>query len=282
MAEPYPEMLRLIFRFQKWKWQNLFLRNPFFADIVEKLTLRYIDHVIVVVEESKDRLVQFGVPQDKITVITNATVFGNENGLELPELYAESPGSLKMVYLGLLGESRGLQTVIEAMPDIVRNCPDIRLYILGSGSAATLLKSMVKEKELENNVLFLGWVDNECAKKYIKHADIALLPHFSCGHWDNTIPNKLFDYMAYGIPIVASDVPPMKRIVEEEGCGLIFNSGDYMDFARVVTTLMDKTLRQQLGVNGKLAVKEKYHWQHSEAQLVETLEKECGHGRSIN
>ena len=53
MAEPYPEMVRLIWRFQKRKWQNLFLRNPWLADFVERLTLRFIDHVIVVVEESK-------------------------------------------------------------------------------------------------------------------------------------------------------------------------------------------------------------------------------------
>lgn len=282
MAEPYPEMLRLIFRFQKWRWRNLLLRNPILADGVERLTLRLIDHVIVVVEESKERLIEFGIPHEKITVITNATVFADDEGLLLPEAYADAAQTLKIVYLGLLGESRGLQTAIEAMPDIIRQVPGARLYILGAGSAESLLQSMVKDKNLEKMVHFLGWVNNERARAFIKHADIAIIPHFSCGHWDHTIPNKLFDYMAYGVPVVASDVPPMKRIIEEEDCGVIFRSGDWKDCARAVTILKDKTLRHKLGMRGKAAVMAKYQWQHSEARLAETLEKVCKNAHSIH
>ena len=97
-----------------------------------------------------------------------------------------------MIYLGLLGESRGLQTVIEAMPDIVLQIPEVRLYILGTGSAEQFLKSMVRDRQLEGHVFFLGWVENRKATAYITHSDIALIPHYTCGHWDNTIPNKLF------------------------------------------------------------------------------------------
>lgn len=279
MAEPYPEMLRLIYRFQGWKWRNLFLRNPFLADIVEKMTMRQIDHVIVVVEESKERLIRLGVSSDRISVVTNATVFGGESGLQMPEIYAAAPEVLKVVYLGLLGESRGLQTAIEAMPEIVRQAPQVCLYILGSGSAESLLKRLVRNKGLKNNVRFLGWVDNKNAKNYIKHADIGLIPHFSCGHWDHTIPNKLFDYMAYGIPVVASDVPPMKRIVETEACGVVFRSGDAQDCARAVLQLQNKSIRSHLGANGISAVQTSYQWKHSVGTLNNVLEKVCNDGR---
>ena len=73
--------------------------------------------------------------------------------------------------------------------------------------------------------------------------------------------------MAHGIPIVASDVPPMKRIIEEEECGLIFSSGNPKSFITAVTKLKDESRRRNLGENGKRAALEKYLWKHSERKL---------------
>ncbi len=75
--------------------------------------------------------------------------------------------------------------------------------------------------------------------------------------------------MAYGIPIVASDVPPMKRIIEKEGCGLIFSSGNSMSCARAVTELKEQSRRHELGERGKLAALRKYLWKHSEKKLTD-------------
>jgi glycosyltransferase involved in cell wall biosynthesis len=90
--------------------------------------------------------------------------------------------------------------------------------------------------------------------------------------WNTTIPNKLFDYMSYGLPVITSDAEPAARIVREECSGVVFRSGDAEDFARAVRALVDPAERMRLGLNGRSAVEERYNWSVDEARLFAALE----------
>ena len=273
MAEPYPELIKLIWKFQKLRIGNIFLRNPVFAEIVENMVLKYIDYILVVVDESKSRLIRKGFDEKNICVLTNATSF---NSMELdhsPDIYIKDKNEIKIIYLGLLGESRGLQTVIKALPIVLNEAPNIHLYIIGTGSAEKSLKELTMNLNLNDNVTFLGWIENKKSAGYLKISDIGIIPHYSCGHWNNTIPNKLFDYMASGIPIIASDVSPMKRILCEENCGITFKSGNYKDCAKAIISLTKINLREYYGKKGKQSVNLKYNWDIEKTKLIEFLKK---------
>jgi glycosyltransferase involved in cell wall biosynthesis len=95
----------------------------------------------------------------------------------------------------------------------------------------------------------------------VSRADIALIPHLKTAHTDSTIPHKLFQYMYAGIPILASDCAPLKRIVEETGTGMIFRSQDPASFAESLSQLMsDQAFLNAVPANGKRWVEEKYNW----------------------
>ncbi len=275
MAEPYPEMLRAMWKYEKMKLTDLLIRNPRFADWVERLTLRDIDHVFAMVEESKQRMVGMGVPESKITIVSNTP-----NLDRFRKFPAEFPGSLagmktnfKIIYIGYLTGSRGLQTAIKGMCLVLKSNPQVRLVIVGSGKSENELRNLVQKNHLDHAVVFEGWVDNNKLPTYVSSCEVGLIPHYSCGLWDNTIPNKLFDYMATATPVLCSDVPPMRRIVEETGCGRVYNNVSPEDFSKKVLELASSPhglLR--MGAQGEEAVKKKYNWQVDFNSLLHVIE----------
>ncbi len=78
--------------------------------------------------------------------------------------------------------------------------------------------------------------------------------------------------MALKKPVIVSDAPPLKRIVEETQCGLVFKSGDYNDFSKKVLSLTDGALRETLGENGYEAVNGRYNWETDRGILIKIFE----------
>ena len=275
MAECYPEMIRLIWKYEPFRIQNLVVRNPFFVDILEKLVLSLVDHIFVMVEESKDRLLAKKIPDQKISIVSNTPVWERfEHGNpSFPGRMKEHQRKMILLYVGFLNFSRGLDTVLDSLAEYRRIDTEFFLVLLGNGTAEQFLKMKTQELFLNEWVTFEGWVDNRKIPEYIASSDVCLVPHHKCGHWNHTIPNKLFDYMAAGKPVLVSDVIPMKRIVESERCGVVYRDGNIKSFIEGLKTLQNSQLSKELGINGSLAVQEKYNWGRESVVMLAALER---------
>lgn len=273
MAEPYPEMLRLIWKFEPFKFSNILVRNPFLADIIEKLTLKYVDHIFAMVEESKNRLVNKGISPDKISIVSNTPVLKRFQDIKaaFPGTLDKHKGKLILLYVGLLNLSRGLDTVFESLSQFIKINDNSFLALLGTGNAVEHLKGLAKKLKIENHIGFEGWVDNKIVPEYIASSDICLVPHHKCSHWDNTIPNKLFDYMAAGKPVLVTDVEPMERIVRQTKCGLTYKDYDKESFVSRLSQLQVSAYRKELGLNGIKVVKEHYNWGNDSAVMLKSI-----------
>lgn len=273
MAECYPELIKAVWKFEPFKLQNVVVRNPLLGEIIEKLTLSATDHVFVVVEESRKRLIQKGVLPSKITIVSNTPVmqrFTNANAT-FPGLLASHKGKLILLYVGFLNFPRGVDTVVKAMREFVSMNDQVYLLLIGTGTAEKYLKDLVLNLNLEKYIGFGGWIENKYIPEYVASSDICIVPHYKCGHWNNTIPNKLFDYMATGKPVLVSDVPPMKRIVEDANCGLVYEDTNSHSLASKLLSLQDPELRRKLGLNGTAAVKTQYNWDKDATRLIDSL-----------
>ncbi|MBX3330274.1 MAG: glycosyltransferase family 4 protein [Nitrospira sp.] len=274
MAECYPELLRAVWKFEPFRLVNVVVRNPRLADWVELCTLRMINHILVVVEESRDRLIRMGVDPRAITLVGNTP-----RHRRFKKGTASFPGSLKahrgkfiLMYVGYVNYSRGLDVVISALCKLIDHTEQIHLTLVGSGNAIGSLKNLVIRLHLEQYVSFEGWIDNRLVPEYITSSDVCIISHRKCSHWDNTIPNKLFDYMAAGKAVLASDVIPMRRIVTDTQCGLIYKDDDPDDCCAQLKRLMDPILRERLGKEGERAVVGKYNWDVDAERLMAGLE----------
>lgn len=263
MAECYPEMLRCIWKFEDFRMQNLVVRNPYLADIVEKITISNVDRIWVMVEESALRLIRKGVPESRICVVSNTPPL---DGL-VPRDFVDAQ-KLTFFYVGLLNPSRGLRTVIEAAGRLKKVHDNFEVVIAGDGKDMEYLQALARNLRVEDCVRFAGWVDHKSLHSLMAGTDVGIVPHYVCSHWDNTIPNKLFDYMKAEIPVLTSNARPAERIVNESQCGLVYINDSADDLAEKMALMFDRDLRERLGRNGGDAFRRRYHWNFDSKVLL--------------
>lgn len=270
MAECYPEMLRCTWKFEGISIKNILVRNPWAADLVERIVMKRITHVWVMIEESRDRLLRMGVDKNKISIVSNTPILRN---LVISKSFDKKENIYRMVYVGLINPSRGLDTVIDAVSFYSKKNYNFHFDIIGTGKAEKKLKEKVKEMKLNHFVTFWGWVQNENIPNLIANADVGIVPHHDCEHWANTIPNKLFDYMASSKPVIVSNVAPMRRIVEMIGCGMVYEDYNPEQLCSVISELSNPHVRAEFATKGRSAILEQYNWKNEEKVMFDSLEK---------
>lgn len=271
MAENYPAMLKGRRYLRGFRLHQLLIRNATLARIIEGLALKWVQKVIVVVEENRRRLVRAGFRPEDIYLVSNTPeleVLNNSAeyiGYEEKRFFA---GRFTLIYVGGLGVVRGLEMVISGMRKVAERIPEeVHLLIVGSGQRENILKRIVENNHLEEHVTFKGWVEHKYLPQYLAVSRAGLIPHLSTEHTNTTIPNKIFDYMAFGLPVIASDVAPIKRIIQEERCGVTFEANNPDDFFNaVVKVYSDK--ENGFGENGKAAISRRYNWKEDSAILL--------------
>jgi len=270
MHENYPEALKV---FEKKGLFNFIFKNYRFAQILEKLCIKYADRIIVVVEENKDRLLSRGVEYQKIFIVSNTVDINTfDNSTELDAEYSNLFIDHQIIlYTGTISPDRDLITPIKAMKYLQKSFPKLLLVIIGDGPQKEQLIRITLENGLENVVKFIGWVRHEKLAGYIKNARICTIPQPSNDFIDNTIPHKLFEYMSIGKPVLISDALPFKRIITETKAGLTFKSLNSMDFAEKVKIMISSN--EAWGDMGRRAVEEKYNWENDSQTLIEMYNK---------
>jgi glycosyltransferase involved in cell wall biosynthesis len=271
LAENYPAMIQDVWDAGRARFGDRLVRNPRLVRAVERISVRYADHILVVVEESRERLMGMGVPASKMTVVMNTPALerqeerGDKAG---GGLRARRRDELVLVYLGLLEVPRGLGTVIRAMREVRPRLPRARLVIIGSGRDEERFREEARTTGVTDCVEFRGWVEYEDALRCLSQCDVGLVPHHATESWQTTIPNKLFDYMSLGKPVIVSNARPTARIVAEEKCGLVFRDRDVSELAEAIVAMGDSTMREACGQRGREAIRRQYNWAADERRLL--------------
>lgn len=273
MAENYPAMVRDIWRFEDFKAVNLLVRNPTIVDWVERMAVRRSERVLVVTEESKARLVdQYSISPSRVDIVSNTP--------RLADLRRTQPAKpqvgkgMNLVYVGGLEPSRNLGVVLRGLAT-ARDEADCSLTIVGQGTGETRLKRLTRELALDGKVTFSGWVEHAAVAQHLDVADVGVIPHAVTRHTNSTVPNKLFDYMGFSLPVLASDTASVQRIVEAEGCGVIYRHDHPGDFVRALQKLQNPETRREMGARGRSAVATRYNWETDSKVLLGAVAK-CG------
>lgn len=271
MAENYPAMIRELWLTGTTKPFDSLVRNPHMVAAVERWVLPRVDHVLVVVEESRERLLQLGVSPERVTVVSNtpprarALVERTKRGSDSPQL--------RLIYVGLMERSRGIETVLDAVRLLATRGLTCHVDLVGGGRDLDRFRSHAWRLQLgEDRVRFHGQLSHEKALELLADADIGLIPHHANEFCDTTIPNKLFDYMAAGIASITSSAKPLARIVKETGCGFSFRDRDPEDLARVLAEANEADLAA-LGQSGRRAVRSSYYWESDAGRLFGVLDR---------
>lgn len=279
MAENYPAMMRDIWSARRQRAVDYLVRNPRMTELVEKYCISRSDHIITVVEASSARLRQLGVPEQKLTVISNTPPVERTVGrphVVTPQLDAR----IKVVYLGLLEVPRGINELIDAIKQLHdAGYVEYQALIVGAGRDEQLFHERAKSLGLSPEALkFFGRLPHEEALAVVGLGDIGVIPHHATDSWNTTIPNKLFDYMAVGIPVVSSDTRPCSAVLEETGAGRTFRAGDAADLASELLRYRALDVRAAAGRAGVAAVRAGYNWEADSMRLNAVVQRMVNQG----
>jgi glycosyltransferase involved in cell wall biosynthesis len=227
----------------------------------EKVNVALADGLVTVVREMKERIMPYATCD--IAVLENTPYLE-----ELKTMDDQSDRNfITLVYSGGINYHRGLQTVIEGIKLSVKVNPEIRLFILGGGSHEEMLKKQVKLAGLEDHVRFFGWLNSNEMYEQLYKSDIALIPHMKSVQSDNSSPNKLFQYMFCGKPILASNCNSVERVLHETKTGITYIHDSPESFKEALLQLISEMPFDSYKENGRKAL-EKYNWEHSVQELI--------------
>jgi glycogen(starch) synthase len=185
------------------------------------------------------------------------------------------PGRRVVLYHGGFSPDRGIEQLLTAIGDV----PDASLVLLGYGSLGMSLRQRVAGQGLADRVAILDAVPQDELLAWIAGADVAAMPiqPTTLNH-RLTVPNKLFEAMAAGVPVVASDLPGMAPIVRGTGCGILVDPTDPAAIAVALRRVLDAPPEERAAwrEGGLRAVRERYSWEHEEPRLLAALGEATG------
>lgn len=190
----------------------------------------------------------------------------DERRLELRDLPGVDPTRPIVLYLGGLMAGRGLEQLVDAAALLA----DVQLVLLGDGALAQSLRQRAAALAIGHRVHLLPPVPPDDVVAWSRSADVGVSPIVpSCLNYRYSLPNKLFQYMAAGIPVVASDFPQVRDVVIGSGCGLVADATRPAELADAIASVLDDPEARAMGRRGAAAVADRYHWGVAAERLLD-------------
>lgn len=248
-----------------------------FARRKERKLIKKVDWAITISEPVAESLREYGAKKTVLVMnCRDLDDYDNASKKNVKELKAKlAPGSeVITLYIGSIGNDRDLKTLVEVFKlaendsKYSKKLQNVKLVAGGFGHLEARFRDCVASLK---NAEWTGFVPGE---KLIEHnlaSDImVVLFNPARPSQGRTLPNKLFEAMAAGKPIIVCRGTEGARIVEEEECGLSVTYGDKKSLADAIVRLAgDPALREKLGKKGYAAAKNTYNWRSQEARLLE-------------
>lgn len=182
-------------------------------------------------------------------------------------------GKKVICFVGAMGPWHGLENLIKSFPYVLEDVPDAELVLVGfmKEFGTSHLAEMAKEYGVSEKLHLLGRKLPHEVPRVLVESDVAVAPYPARDFGFS--PLKLFEYMACGVPIVCSDLPSTREIIDHDRNGLLAPPGDSDSLAEaIVRVLVDKPLGKRLSVEGLRRVTS-FSWKESTKKLVGVYQK---------
>lgn len=167
-----------------------------------------------------------------------------------------TPKKNEIAYIGGISEIRGIMELIDAISNL-----DVTLNLAGHYQPIDF-KSVLKSNKAWGKVIDHGYVNREQIKQILKKSKIGIVTLHPTINYLDSLPVKMFEYMASGLPVIASNFPLWKEIIEKNNCGLCVNPKSPKEIRKALKIILNDDERaHEMGNNGKKIIKEKYNWE---------------------
>ena len=243
----------------------------------EKRYLRKADLVITVEEPLREiYLRNYHLNPDKVISLPNTPLKKIFNAKRIDQNIVERfKNNYVLTYVGAIDILRGLDLAIEALVEIRKKIPNVRMLLVGGTVKPYDPISKAKQHNVEDLIDFVGWKNIEELPSYIFASDICFLtPPVHREEVNNTIATKIYQYVAMGKPIIVSSARLMKNFVESNQVGFALKNNDSKDFfEKVIEIYSNPDMARQMGEKGK-ALSESYFWETTSQKMIDTYNQQ--------
>jgi len=181
-----------------------------------------------------------------------------------------SAKSNQICYIGAVGAIRGINEIVQAMELVASG---VRLQ-LGGKFRELDVEREVKSYAGWSAVNELGWLDRKGVRDVLAGSVAGLVILHPIINYLDSLPVKMFEYMAAGIPVIASNFPLWREIIEGNQCGICVDPLNPQKIARAVNKMLaDHKLAATMGANGRKAIEQDYNWHNEEKKLLDLYQK---------
>ena len=227
------------------------------ANYQEKSMVRNSDLVIAASEMIAQNIKNYQIKKN-IVVIHNyahneATRCNMDDYLERERI---------ICYAGGLFERRGIKYVVDSMYKV-------NGFFEFAGKLDTMMQKVYESSAGWKNCRYLGCLSRDEVNRLYERSRIGIINNLDLPYHRNSNPNKLFEYMAAGLPIICTSIPAWAEIVNDAGCGLVVNATNEEEISDAINYLLDNPKKaQNMGQKGYAAFINKYNWDVEKGKLI--------------
>ncbi|MFV0224101.1 glycosyltransferase family 4 protein [Empedobacter falsenii] len=240
----------------------------------EKTIYKNAEHVIALSPGMQDGVIKY-IPKGKTTMIPNMAkmdeFWPREKNMVLAQKLGLKPDSFKIVHFGSLGIANGAHTII-ASAKLMKDVEDVEFLFVGGGATEKALQSEVNKHQLDN-VKFLGRFPMKEVSEIVNFCDVSMVSFLDLPILYTNSPNKLFDSLSAGKPIIVNSAGWTKDMVEEHNCGYFVNPNKPQELVDKIIHLKENlNIVEYMGKNSRILAETVYDKSILCKQFVETVE----------
>ena len=267
MAEHYPAAMREWKKYSQNPLSRFLVHTLPLLDLIESHAVKHADAIITVCEEQNQRLQsQYSYLKEALFIVHNTPEKSIFNDV-IPRCNIPP---ITFGHHGYLTLERNLTNLVLGFDIAAKHFPHIKLLIAGTGETFDDVSRLVNTVSSRDRIHLTGPYKAKDLSDLYNRTDIGILPYSEQEFRQFTLPNKAFDYMACGKPIISSGLQPMKRLLDETGAGIYGPCSSPEDISLMIERMMEADI-QTMSARGHQAFLSKYHWENEVEQLQSAL-----------
>jgi len=248
----------------------------FFFNLFEKNAARYFDCVITATQALREKFQPYNAAT---TVVRNFASLEYVRSARRPRDAAGAVGPFKMIFIGTIYDERGLEEAVKAvnlLPEL-----DLRFLLYGAADRRQFLERL-RGLDALGRLDVLGPISYPRIYEALAAADVGFICDYPLQRHMEGLPVKMFEYMAAGLPIIASDFPVWRGILQSSGCACLVDPLSPEQIAEAIRGLYsdpDRCFR--MGERAKESVRKSYNWETESAGLLEAYDHLAGRSAHV-
>ena len=243
-------------------WLHWIIRKPvaWAMSIVEWCSGKAFDAIVPATPKIAERF-----PQFKTVTVQNYAILTEMMGAS-PLAYADRPKHF--AYPGAIAPLRGGLEMVRAI-ELLDDIPDVRLEFAGTFNPQDFAGTM-QSLAGWSSVIYHGEVSREGVANILGNVRAGLVTHHPVPNEIDAQPIKIYEYMSAGLPVIASDFPPLRGIIDGCGCGLLVDPLDPQAIAKAMRWVLDNASKaREMGLRGREAVERFFNWDIEAVKLID-------------